>query len=779
MKINQSELEHFKNLIGLFNSWEYLEDVCEKTIGVGIQIIEPSGKFVSERQHSSKFCQLVQSSKSGYKRCKSFYLNSCFGKEVIKKGLCLFKCHAGLTNLFIPIAIGDIPLATIVIGGILDKSPDLQQYKKYAKELGIDTKALINYIQEIKIVSDEDIVLLNQMLKPRIDTIKEGMINYYHLFEKSQYLYNLLKEMEELLKVDELTSFLTKNTFLDCLDEEILIAKSQNQPLALIMIDIDNFSSIKNTYGLFVGDRIIKELANMVRENLPKDAVGGRYEGDIFGIILKGTKEEIDILAKDLQLKVKNYIFGKEDRLNLSLSISIGIANITKSVSNSQGLIKNAMEKLLISKKEGGGKVVTIYTKRPHKPRVVITGIGIISPVGIGKEVFWQAISTGKSGIGRITSFDPSNLPVQIAAEVKDFDPVKYMDFKTIKRTDRTTQFAIAAAKMAVEDAKLDISKEEMTESQVTIGSTIGGLSFGEDQMKKFLRDGADRISPFASLAIFTGAISSMISLELKLKGPAMTISTGCTAGTDAIGEVFNNIREGKGKLAIVGGTEVTIKPFILSSYYAMGALVSGTTGIESASRPFDIKRSGFVAGEGAGIVILEELEHALNRNAHIYSEVIGYSTTTDAYHITAPDPSGVEAIRAINLALIDAGIKPEEVDYINAHGTSTPLNDKIETMIIKKIFGDHAYEIPVSSTKSILGHSIGAAGAIEAIVCALAIENSFIPPTINYEYPDPECDLDYVPNVGRKININIAVSNTFGFGGKNSILVFSRYNES
>lgn len=412
------------------------------------------------------------------------------------------------------------------------------------------------------------------------------------------------------------------------------------------------------------------------------------------------------------------------------------------------------------------------------KRRVVITGIGIISPLGIGKEAFWQAISTGKAGVGKITSFDPANLPVQIAAEVKNFDPLKYMDYKTVKRTDRATQFAIAAAKMAVEDAKLNISNQEKQQTKVIIGSSAGGLGFGEDQMKKFLKGGAGKISPYAALAIFSGALSSMISLELDLKGPSTTISTGCTAGCDAIGEAFNNIKEGKVELIIAGGVDALIKPFILSSYYAMGVLSTWNDGLDKASRPFDKKRDGFVLGEGGGILILEELEHALKRKAHIYSEIIGYATTTDAYHISSPNPSGKEAIRAIKLALKEASLPPERIDYINAYGNSTILNDKIETMIIKKVFGKYAYNIPVSSTKSMLGHPIGASGAIEAIVCALAIENSFIPPTINYEYPDPECDLDYVPNVGLKTNVEITMSNTFGFGGKNSILILKKYKD-
>ncbi|MFH0775443.1 MAG: beta-ketoacyl-ACP synthase II [bacterium] len=413
--------------------------------------------------------------------------------------------------------------------------------------------------------------------------------------------------------------------------------------------------------------------------------------------------------------------------------------------------------------------------KEEELKRCVITGIGLVTPIGIGKDAFWQALSAGRSGISRITQFDCTNMPVKIAAEVKDFHPEEFMDRKQAKRSDRATQLAIAASQLAIKDSGIN-SEEERERIQVIIGAGVGGLAFAEEQVAAFLQHGPEKISPFLSIITFSGALSSMVSLELGVKGPSITVSTGCPAGTDAIGYGFMAIRKGEAEIVLAGGAEAPIRPVVIHSFYAMRALSLRNDEPEKASRPFDAKRDGFVIGEGAGIVILEELEHALKRGANIYAEVIGYASTNDAYHMTAPAPDGASAAQCFRLALQEAGVGPTDVGYINPHGSSTPLNDRTETKVIKDVFGEYAYKIPVSSTKSMLGHSIGATGAVEAIVCALAITHNFIPPTINYEFPDPECDLDYVPNKGRQAKIDIAFTNSFGFGGKNSALVIKRY---
>ncbi|MEW6679826.1 MAG: beta-ketoacyl-ACP synthase II, partial [bacterium] len=482
------------------------------------------------------------------------------------------------------------------------------------------------------------------------------------------------------------------------------------------------------------------------------------------------------ILGKRIEKHINEHSFCKKLGLEVSLTISCGIAQFEKGEKASDFIEK--VEKALFSAKAHGGRKILLFPKIEEKEtkRCVITGIGIITPIGKEKGEFWANLVSGKSGISRITQFDISNMPVKIAGEVKDFDPLLYIDRKSVNRSDRATQLAIAATRLAIADALLSLEKEDRDRIPVIIGAGVGGLAFAEEQVARFIKNGPEKISPFLSIITFSGALSSMVSLAIGVKGPSITVSTGCPAGTDAIGYGFEAIRNNEAEIVITGGAEAPIRPVVIHSFYAMNALSLRNDEPEKASRPFDAKRDGFVISEGAGIVILEELNHALKRNANIYGEILSYSSTNDAYHMTAPSPDGKAAAQCFRLALEGANIKPWDVSYINPHGSSTPLNDRTETNVIKDVFGESAYKIPVSSTKSMLGHSIGATGAIEAIICTLAIKNGFIPPTINYEYPDLECDLDYVPNIGRKANVEIAFSNSFGFGGKNSALVIGKY---
>lgn len=409
------------------------------------------------------------------------------------------------------------------------------------------------------------------------------------------------------------------------------------------------------------------------------------------------------------------------------------------------------------------------------KRRVVITGIGVVSSIGIGKDAFWESLRQGRSGISRITSFDPSHLSTQIAGEVKNFDPLLFIDRKNLRRMDRTSQFAVACAKMAVEDAGLDPRSNGRQRAGVIIGTAMAGHGYILQQYSEYLKKGPDRVNPFTTLASFPDACASNISIELGITGPSFSIATACSSASDAVGYAFDAIMSHTLDFLIMGGAEATVFDPVLAAFCATRALSRRNHEPEKASRPFNRDRDGFVIGEGAGIFVLEEYEHAKKRGAHIYAEVLGHGMTCDAYHMTSPDPTGQEAIRAIEMAMKKAGVKPEQIDYINAHGTSTPLNDKTETMVIKRIFGERAYQIPVSATKSMVGHLIGAAGSVELIATVLAMENEEIPPTINYEIPDPECDLDYVPNKSRKAKIQIAMKNSFGFGGKNSILIISK----
>ncbi len=418
-------------------------------------------------------------------------------------------------------------------------------------------------------------------------------------------------------------------------------------------------------------------------------------------------------------------------------------------------------------------------TKIVDKKRVVITGMGVVAPNGIGIDVFWDSLSCGRSGIGKITRFDATSYPSQIAAEVKDFDPLNFMGPKSARRMDRFSQYAVACTRMALDDASLEVTDKNSDRIGIAIGSALGGIPSAEEQHSVFVEKGLRRVDPLLAIKIFPGGATSQVSIEFGISGHSNTIGGACAAGTDNIGYALYAIKNELVDAMIAGGAEAPIVPLTFGAFCLIGALSTRNGDPTRASRPFDRERDGFVMGEGAGVVVLEALEHALERNVHIYAEVLGYGTTNDAYHMVQPLPTGDQAIKSIQLALRDANIKPTDIDHINAHGTSTPLNDKIETKIIKEIFGEYAYKIPISANKSMIGHALGAAGAIELIASILTIENQFIPPTINHEFPDPECDLDYVPNKGRKSLVNTVLKNSYGFGGKNSVIIVRKFQNS
>jgi 3-oxoacyl-[acyl-carrier-protein] synthase II len=407
--------------------------------------------------------------------------------------------------------------------------------------------------------------------------------------------------------------------------------------------------------------------------------------------------------------------------------------------------------------------------------RVVVTGLGAISPLGIGVEETWKRAKAGESGIGRITKFDASGLPSQIAGEVKGFNPKEFMPAKLVSRIDTFIQYAIAASKMALEDAGLPLSDLGDRVGAI-IGVGMGGVGQIEVYTKVMQEKGYRRVTPFFIPMIIPNMAAGQVAILYGAKGPNLATCTACAAGNHAIGEAFRCIREGKADIMICGGTESMITPLSIAGFSIIKALSTRNDEPEKASRPFDAKRDGFVIAEGCGILILEELEHAKKRGAKIYAELIGYGFNADAYHMTAPCPDGEGAARCMKLAIEDAGISPEDVDYINAHGTSTPLNDVAETKAIKKVFKDHAYKLMVSSTKSMTGHLLGGAGGLEAVFTVLSLYEGIVPPTINYEEQDPECDLDYVPNKARKADIKVALSNAFGFGGCNACLIFRKW---
>jgi 3-oxoacyl-[acyl-carrier-protein] synthase II len=407
--------------------------------------------------------------------------------------------------------------------------------------------------------------------------------------------------------------------------------------------------------------------------------------------------------------------------------------------------------------------------------RVVVTGIGCVSPLGIGVDETWKGIVEGRSGITRITKFDASNLPSQIAGEVKNFKPQDFMPEKLVSRVDTFIQYAIASARMALEDANL-VDVELGERAGVIIGVGMGGVGQVEHYTRILDERGYKRVTPFFIPMIIPNMAAGQVAILFGAKGPNLAVCTACAAGNHAIGEAYRMIKNGLIDIAICGGTESLITPLTVAGFSVMKALSTRNDEPEKASRPFDAKRDGFVIAEGAGILILEELTHAQKRGAKVYAELIGYGATCDAYHMTAPSPDGEGAETCMKLALEDANIAPNEVDYINAHGTSTPLNDVAETKAIKKVFGEHAYKLMVSSTKSMTGHLLGGAGGLEAVITVKALETGIVPPTINLEEPDPECDLDYVPNQARRANIKVAMSNAFGFGGTNACLVFKKW---
>jgi 3-oxoacyl-[acyl-carrier-protein] synthase II len=402
--------------------------------------------------------------------------------------------------------------------------------------------------------------------------------------------------------------------------------------------------------------------------------------------------------------------------------------------------------------------------------------MGMVTPLGTGVEKSWNSLIQGKSGVGRITKFDSTGFDTQIAAEVKDFAPENFIDKKEARRMDIFIQYAMAAAIMAMEDAQLKITPENAERVGVVVGAGLGGLSTIESFHKVLLEKGPGRISPFFIPMLIVNEAPGQISMRFGAKGPNSSVVTACATGNHNIGDAWKIIQRGDADAILAGGVESTITPLAVSGFNAMKALSTRNSEPERASRPFDKDRDGFVMGEGSGIILLEEMEQALKRGAKIYAEIVGYGLTGDAYHITAPAPDGEGAARCMAMAIRDAGIRPEEVDYINAHGTSTDYNDLYETIAIKTVFKDHARKVPISSTKSMTGHLLGGAGGVESIITILTITRGVIPPTINYETPDPNCDLDYVPNVARQAEVRVALSNSFGFGGTNAVLIFRKF---
>ncbi len=412
---------------------------------------------------------------------------------------------------------------------------------------------------------------------------------------------------------------------------------------------------------------------------------------------------------------------------------------------------------------------------RHSRRTAVITGIGIVSPVGIGVKQFWDGIVNGTAGVDRSPILVDSDCKWKLAAEVKDFQPEKWLDRKAARRMDRFSQLGLVGAQLAVDDAGIDFSREDTDRVGVTMGTAYAGLKFAAEEYDTTKRKGVNAISPYAGIAIFTGACAGQISLHFGLKAPSITVSTGCDCSSAAVVNAAERIMRGEADVMLAGGADAPIHPVIVAAFGVSYALSSRNDEPQRASRPFDQKRDGFVMGEGSCVLVLEEGEHARRRGARIYAEIAGFGMSCDAYHMCQPAPEGEQAARALQLALAHAGVRPDQIDYLNAHATSTPLGDKTETLVVKKVFGEYAYRLPISSIKSCLGHVQGACGSSELAACCLAMRDDLLPPTVNLDYPDPECDLDYVPNKARHHRVSIAVSNSFSFGGRNTAIVLRR----
>ena len=410
--------------------------------------------------------------------------------------------------------------------------------------------------------------------------------------------------------------------------------------------------------------------------------------------------------------------------------------------------------------------------------RVVVTGIGVIAPLGLDPETLWANLLAGKTNAGPVTRFDTSDFLVHIACETNDFDPLEYMDRKDARRFDRVIQFGIACATQAVRHSGLEINADNADRIGVIFGTAIGGLETIQKGYEALFSKGPKRVNPLTGAMMLPDMTSGQVAIRFGVRGPNHCVVSACATGNTALGEAAEVIRRGDADVMIAGSAEAPMTPFALAAFHRTGAMSTRNDDPQHASRPFDLKRDGFVFGEGAGAMVLESLEHARARGAKPLAEIVGYGSSNDAYHISAPAENGIGAILSMQRALEDAGLRPEDIDYINAHGTSTPLNDASETRAIKKVFGEHAYAVPISSTKSMIGHLMGAAGVVEGVVCIKTIETGMIHPTINYEYPDPECDLDYVPNEPRPANVKVVLSNSFGFGGHNATVVFKKFED-
>ncbi len=785
------------DLISMFEGWEQVQELAEHLSGVRAQLIDSSGKTVSGRESLPDICRLIQSTKVGEARCRACYEDSALKQSAARQANTVFRCHAGLENIVFPLALDGVPAGAIACGRALSPSgrPTDREFYQLAQDLGVDAGEMERAVGKLAEVDSTALEAFAKVLQPFVDAIGATIFRYFSLIEKSEDLITASKESEEMLSVDRLTGLFNRRYFTDRAASEVSRANRYGHPIALVMLELDSFEAKTDAYGLIAKDIILREVAEILTTTARSTEVAVRYNDSRFVVIMpECDHEQAFRFAERLRKNIAVKVFGQDAGLDVSLTASIGVAALYQEVTV-ENLVERAENALAQALNDGGNKIrlvplqnaVIENARTAHiyvpdttkKRRVVITGVGPIAPNGIGKEAFWNGMKNGVSGIGTITQFESPDIPIKIAAEVNDFSPEAYMSPKEARRMDRFSQFAVAASRMAIEDSRIDLKRIEAGRIGVATGTAIGGFPFGARENLILHNEGYKKMSPFLAMALVFGASSSQVSIDLGITGPSTTFSTGCNSGADATSYAYDLIERGDLDAVIVGGTEACIIPTVVAAFAHLRALSSRNDQPQKASRPFDLDRDGFVLGEAAGFLVVEELEHARNRDAHIYCEIAGYGMTCDAYHMTRPEPSGAGMYTSMETALKKANLQPGEIDYINAHGSSTPLNDMIETKAIRRLFEGSTSSVSVSSTKSMIGHSVGAPGAVELIVTALAMENNFMPPTINYENPDPDCDLDYVPNVGRSKVINAAISNSFSFGGKNTVLAVKKLREA
>ncbi|MEK9150000.1 MAG: beta-ketoacyl synthase N-terminal-like domain-containing protein, partial [Candidatus Desantisbacteria bacterium] len=577
------------NFIRFLGKWQEVSDFCRKTLKGNLCLIERDEKALMEKRDGCGFCQIMLQNPVAKERCLNSY-EELFSPDVKDKGFFTFTCHLGLTGWSFPILVDKRQIATLIAAPILigSKEPLL----KKACELGIEKEKADENLKQIKEVSKDELSSLSSFVKLAISPLADEIANQYEAFQGIEEM----KKKEEFLRVDKLTGLHNRLYFVKRLEEEISRAKRRKKPLSVIIFDLDQLRQVIDDHSSTIGDVITKETASLLLGFKRKEDVLCRGEANEFLLILTHTdQEQASSLAKRIQERVSGHIFCQKEGLSISLTISCGITQLAEESENGSNLIERAERTLFSAKSKGGRRILFHSEMQKEIPkRCVITGIGLVTPIGIGKDAFWQALVAGKSGVSRITQFDASNMPVKIAGEIKDFDPLNWMSKKQVNRSDRPTQMAIVAAQLAISDSGLLLEREDKKGINVIIGSGVGGLAFAEKQIATFLEQGPEKISPYLSIITFAGALSSMVSLELGVKGASITVSSGCTAGTDAVGYGFEAIKKGEAKIVLAGGAEAPIRPVILHSFYAMNALSLRNDEPERASRPFDAKRDGF-----------------------------------------------------------------------------------------------------------------------------------------------------------------------------------------